>query len=348
MAGGGLYTQTMKVQVVILNWNGEQFLRRFLPRVVATCAPSGAEVVVADNGSTDGSEGVVRGDFPSVRWIALGENYGFAEGYNRALAGLDGELFVLLNSDVEPAEGWLEPLIERMATDPLLAAIQPKILSYATPTMFEYAGAAGGFIDRFGYPFCRGRIMGTIERDNGQWNDSREVFWASGAAMMISAEAWHKAGGLDGDFFAHMEEIDLCWRLQLMGYHIGVEPRSVVYHVGGGTLPNNSPRKIYLNFRNSLSMLTKCLPEGEGWRLVVRRAMDLLSWGVYVLTGKWSFAGAVVRAHRDWRAMRSELQRKRAELWSKGITNPKPDTIYRGWIVGRYALGRKRFKGIDL
>ena len=268
-----------RVQVVILNWNGEQFLRRFLPRVVSTCEPSGAEVVVADNGSIDGSEGVVKGDFPSVRWLPLGENYGFAEGYNRALAKCDGELFVLLNSDVEPAEGWLEPLVERMDKNQRLAAIQPKILSYNNPQMFEYAGASGGFLDLYGYPFCRGRIMSTTEQDCGQWNDVRKVFWASGAAMMVRAEVWRKAGGLDGDFFAHMEEIDLCWRMQLMGYEVEVEPRAVVYHVGGGTLPNNSPRKIYLNFRNSLAMMYKCLPEGAMWRLAVRRAMDWLSWG---------------------------------------------------------------------
>ena len=337
-----------RVQVVILNWNGEQFLRRFLPRVVSTCEPSGAEVVVADNGSTDGSEGVVKGDFPSVRWLPLGENYGFAEGYNRALAKCDGELFVLLNSDVEPAEGWLEPLVVRMDKNQRLAAIQPKILSYNNPQMFEYAGASGGFLDLYGYPFCRGRIMSTTEQDCGQWNDVRKVFWASGAAMMVRAEVWRKAGGLDGDFFAHMEEIDLCWRMQLMGYEVEVEPHSVVYHVGGGTLPNNSPLKIYLNFRNSLAMMYKCLSEGAMWRLVARRAMDWLSWGVYVVGGKWSFAREVARAHRDWRRMLPQLREKRARLWSGEITTPSPDTIYRGWIVGRYALGRKSFEGLDL
>ena len=337
-----------RVQVVILNWNGEQFLRRFLPRVVATCEPCGAEVVVADNGSTDGSEGVVKGNFPAVKWLPLGDNYGFAEGYNRALAQCDGELFVLLNSDVEPAEGWLEPLVSRMEQNPRLAAIQPKIRSYAQPEMFEYAGASGGFLDLYGYPFCRGRIMGTTEKDSGQWNDARKVFWASGAAMMIRADVWRKAGGLDGDFFAHMEEIDLCWRVQLMGYDVEVEPRSVVYHVGGGTLPNDSPRKIYLNFRNSLAMMHKCLPDGAMWRLGLRRAMDWLSWGVYVVSGKWSFAREVARAHRDWRAMRPELERKRKALWNGDIVNPTPSTIYRGWIVGRYALGRKTFRGLDL
>ena len=338
-----------KVQVVILNWNGEQFLRRFLQRVVATCSGCDAEVVVADNGSIDGSDRVVSEEFATVRWLPLGENYGFAEGYNRALAQLDGELFVLLNSDVEPADGWLQPLVAQMDADPMLAAVQPKILAYDNPSQFEYAGASGGFIDRFGYPFCRGRIMGTTEQDAGQWNTPRKVFWASGAAMMVRAEAWRKAGGLDGDFFAHMEEIDLCWRLQLMGYSIGVEPRSVVYHVGGGTLPNNSPRKIFLNFRNSLSMMYKCLPEGGRWRLTVRRAMDWLSWAVYVATGQWSFAGAVVRAHREWRQSRPQLEQKRARLWQSGVvTNPRPSTIYGGWIVGRYALGRKTFKGLDL
>ena len=327
----------LKTQVVILNWNGEGWLRKFLPSVVATL-PSWAPLVVADNGSADSSESVVA-EIESVQWLPLGENYGFAEGYNRALSELDGEVFVLLNSDVEPREGWLEPLVEMLATNPNVAAVQPKILSYSEPEKFEYAGAAGGFIDRYGYPFCRGRIMGTTEQDKGQYDTAERVFWASGACMAVRAEAWRKAGGLDGDFFAHMEEIDLCWRMQLLGYDVVAEPRSVVYHVGGGTLPNNSPRKIYLNFRNSLSMLHKCLPEGERWRLGVRRLMDWLSWGVYVLSGKWAFAKAVCEAHRDYRKAKPSLDAKRTHI------NPQssPTTIYKGWIVWQRLVGKKRF-----
>lgn len=326
----------LNTKVVILNWNGEEWLRMFLPRVVATL-PEWARLVVADNGSKDSSESIVA-QFEGVEWLPLGKNYGFAEGYNRALREMEGEVFVLLNSDVEPAEGWLAPLVERLANNPQVAAVQPKILSYAEPEKFEYAGAAGGFIDSFGYPFCRGRIMGTTEYDKGQYDTPERLFWASGACVAVRAEAWHKAGGLDGDFFAHMEEIDLCWRLQLLGYEIVAEPRSVVYHVGGGTLPNNSPRKIYLNFRNSLYMLHKCLPDGERWRLGVRMWMDRLSWAVYILTGKWSFAREVLRAHRDYRKARPALETKRHSL----PHSIRPATIYKGWIVWKYLWGKRR------
>ncbi len=328
----------LNTKVVILNWNGEEWLSRFLPRVVATL-PEWATLVVADNGSEDSSESVVA-QFEGVMWLPLGKNYGFAGGYNMALVQMEGEVFVLLNSDVEPCEGWLEPLVEQLANNPKVAAIQPKILSYSEPKRFEYAGAAGGYIDRYGYPFCRGRIMGTTECDKGQYDTAEKVFWASGACVAVRAEAWRKAGGLDGDFFAHMEEIDLCWRLQLLGYEIMAEPRSVVYHVGGGTLPNNSPRKIYLNFRNSLYMLHKCLPEGGRWRLGVRRWMDVLSWGVYILTGKWSFAKAVCDAHRDYRKAKPMLNAKHAQI------NPtdSPTTIYNGWIVWKHLWGKRRFE----
>lgn len=333
----------MTTKVVILNWNGEDFLRRFLPRVVASLPTEGVGVVVADNGSTDGSAEVVcEGGFSGVEWLPLGENWGYAEGYNKALAQIEADLFVLLNSDVEPADGWLEPLVDFLAHNPEVAAVQPKILSYLQPDKFEYAGAAGGYIDRFGYPFCRGRIMGRVESDRGQYDDVQPLFWASGACMVIRAEAFRAAGGFDGDFFAHMEEIDLCWRLQLMGYKIGVVPASVVYHVGGGTLPNNSPRKIYLNFRNSLCMLHKCLAESELWRLRVRRVMDNLSCLVYLITGKREFARQVRRAHADYRAKRRGLDMKRAAVQESAVVR-EPNTIYRGWIVGRYALGAKNF-----
>lgn len=331
----------LKTKVVILNWNGAEFLSKFLPKVRAS-VPEEVCVVVADNGSTDTSESVVCG-IEGVEWLPLGENYGFAEGYNRALEGMDGEVFVLLNSDVEPAEGWLEPLVERLETEPEVAAVQPKILSESNRKMFEYAGASGGYIDLYGYPFCRGRIMSTVEEDKRQYDSGAKVFWASGACMAIRAEAWRKAGGLDGTYFAHMEEIDLCWRLQIMGYEIEVCPQSVVYHVGGGTLPKSSPKKIYLNFRNSLAMLYKCLPEEEMWRLRRRRMMDWLSWGVYVLCGRWSFARSVCRAHRDARRMRPHLKEERTKLWAQAVV-PRPKTIYPHWIVWRYFIGELHFK----
>lgn len=331
----------LNTKVVILNWNGEEWLRRFLPRVVATL-PEWAHLVVADNGSEDSSEEVVS-RFAGVEWLPLGENYGFAEGYNRALSEMESEVFVLLNSDVEPTEGWLTPLVERLMESEQIAAVQPKILSYSEPTKFEYAGAAGGYIDRYGYPFCRGRIMGTTEQDRGQYDTSVPIFWASGACMAVRAEAWRKAGGLDGDFFAHMEEIDLCWRLHILGYEIVAEPRSVVHHVGGGTLPNNSPRKIYLNFRNSLCMMHKCLPAGERWRLGVRMWMDRLSWVVYLLTGKWAFAREVCRAHRDYKHLRPSLDEKHRLI--SPTSQPCP-TIYNGWIVWQRLLGKLTFSSL--
>ncbi|MBQ2796727.1 MAG: glycosyltransferase family 2 protein [Tidjanibacter sp.] len=337
----------MTTKVVILNWNGERFLSEFLHSVVATL-PAGVGVVVADNGSTDGSAGVVEqfnataSNLSTVEWLPLGENFGFAEGYNRALRRVEADNYVLLNSDVQPLEGWLQPLLDYLEQHPEVAAVQPKILAYDRPDHFEYAGAAGGFVDRYGYPFCRGRIMQTVERDAGQYDDTREVFWASGACMLIRAEAYHKAGGLDGDFFAHMEEIDLCWRLQLMGWKVAVVPSGRVLHVGGGTLPNNSPRKIYLNFRNSLCMLHKCLPESGLWRLRVRKWMDWASWLVYRLSGRREFAEQVTRAHKDYRTMRPTLDTKREALWREAVVK-EPQTIWHGWIVARYALGRKKY-----
>ncbi|MBQ2247351.1 MAG: glycosyltransferase family 2 protein [Tidjanibacter sp.] len=330
----------LSTKVVILNWNGASLLERFLPRVVATM-PAWARVVVADNGSTDNSCEVVA-RVEGVGWLPLGENYGFAGGYNRALRDMEGDCFVLLNSDVEPAEGWLEPLVERLEQDSQVAAVQPKIRAYNAPEMFEYAGAAGGYIDLYGYPFCRGRIMGTVERDEGQYDEVAKVFWASGACLAVRAEAWHKADGLDEDFFAHMEEIDLCWRLQLMGYSVEAVSDSVVYHIGGGTLPNNSPRKIYLNFRNSLYMMHKCLPESAMWRLRRRLWMDRLSQIVYLLTGKWNFALAVGRAHRDYRAHRSVLDGKRERIWNGVEPTKEPDTIFGRWMVWHYLVGRRR------
>ena len=253
----------MTTKVVILNWNGAEVLPRFLPSVVAGTPPE-VEIVVVDNGSTDGSVELLRRDFPSVRLITLDRNYGFAEGYNRGLDKLritnyelrisQTDYYILLNSDVETPPGWCEPLIEMLVARPDVAAVAPKVLSYAERGAFEYAGASGGFIDALGYPFCRGRILGTVECDAGQYDDAREVFWATGACFACRTDVFHSLGGFDASFFAHQEELDLCWRMWSAGWKIMVEPRSTVYHLGAGTLPP-SPQKLYLNYRNNLAML---------------------------------------------------------------------------------------------
>ena len=245
------------VEIVILNWNGEEHLRRFLPSVVAA-APEGVGVVVADNGSTDGSVALLEREFPSVGVVRLERNYGFAGGYNRALERIEAEYFVLLNSDVETPPGWLEPLLDCLRRHPDVAVVSPKLLSFRDRGRFEYAGASGGFIDFLGYPFCRGRILRSVECDAGQYDDARDVFWVSGAAFCCRADVFRALGGFDADFFAHMEEIDLCWRMQLAGWRVRVVPESRVYHLGGGTLATDSPAKVFYNHRNDLAMLYKC------------------------------------------------------------------------------------------
>lgn len=245
-----------KTAVVILNWNGRKFLKKFLPDVIKF-SKKDAEVIVADNASTDDSVAVLKADFPEIRIIENKSNGGFAKGYNQALKLIDAEYYILLNSDIEVTENWINPVIELMESDKNIAACQPKIRSYHEKEKFEYAGAAGGFIDKFGYPFCRGRIFQSLEEDKGQYDDTVEIFWATGAALFIRAELYHKLGGMDDDFFAHMEEIDLCWRLKNEGYKIMYCPKSTVYHVGGGTLPTSSSWKTYLNFRNNFFLIYK-------------------------------------------------------------------------------------------
>ncbi len=293
------------VAVIILNWNGRDLLRRFLPSVTANTPGALARVIVADNGSTDGSVEMLAAEFPQVEVLAFTENHGFAEGYNLALQRTGYRYTVLLNSDVEVTPGWLEPLYRYMETNPHVAAVQPKIMSYTDRTSFEYAGACGGYLDRHGYPYCRGRLFATVEHDEGQYDTPAQVDWASGAALMVRTALYQEAGGLDAGFFAHMEEIDLCWRLRLMGYTLAAVPASTVYHLGGGSLPASSPRKTYLNFRNSLLMLHKNLPEPARSRILLRRRLlDTLAFGQFVLTGRWSHAGAILKAHRHFRTMR--------------------------------------------
>lgn len=298
----------MDTAVVILNWNGERMLKKYLPSLVANTPESEAFIVIADNGSSDGSLEYVEETYPDIRIIRFDRNYGFTGGYNRALREVDADYYVLLNSDVDVPSGWISPLVEFMEANPLVGICQPKILSASNPGFFEYAGAAGGYIDRFGYPFCRGRILSSIERDEGQYDAPKECFWATGACMMVRSSLYHHLGGLDDCFFAHMEEIDFCWRAKLLGYQVWCVPASKVCHVGGGTLPNNSPHKLYLNYRNNLLMLHKNLPESiRRSRICARMCLDGASAAVYLLTLKWSFFKAVVRAHRDFRKMRKDI-----------------------------------------
>lgn len=329
------------VKIVILNWNGAAHLRRFLPSVVRT-APPGVEIIVADNGSTDGSTALVEREFPSVTLLRLPENYGFAGGYNRALERLGGDYWVLLNSDVEPAEGWLEPLIAELDAQPDVAVVGPKLLSCAERDRFEYAGAAGGFIDWFGFPFCRGRILRTLEKDRGQYDDTRDVFWVSGAAFCCRAEVFRRMGGFDAGFFAHMEEIDLCWRMQLAGYRVRIEPRSRVYHLGGGSLAQGSPSKVFYNHRNNLAMLYKCAsPVQRSVVAVVRPVLDSCAALSYLMQGRPDYVRAVGRAWRDFLRAHKALAAKRRAV--RGAVKGKPRGIYCGSIVLRYLLGRRRF-----
>ncbi len=317
----------MDIAVVILNWNGLKMMQEYLPRVVeSTCAFGGEDsgdsafVVVADNGSTDGSLEWLEANFPQVATIPLDRNYGFTGGYNRAFKEIEADYYVLLNSDIDVPEGWLDPLFEFMEENPEAGICQPKILSIADRGAFEYAGACGGFIDRFGYPFCRGRILSNIEKDNGQYDEPAEVFWATGACMMIRASLYHHLGGLDESFFAHMEEIDLCWRAKLLGYQVWCIPQSKVYHLGGGTLPNDSPRKLYLNYRNNLLLLYKNLPEKiRAGRIATRKCLDAASAAVYLLTGRWHCFSAVCRAHRDYRKMKKVVDPSPFEEESNNI-----------------------------
>lgn len=301
-----------RVAVVILNYNGASMLRRFLPSVVAN-SPM-ADIVVADNASTDDSVAVLKGEFPNIRVITLERNYGFAEGYNRALREVDSEYYILLNSDVEVTDGWIEPLLEYMGANENVGACQPKVRSYNNKDYFEYAGAAGGFIDYYGYPYCRGRLFDTVERDNGQYDTAAEIFWATGAALMIRRDDFWNSGAFDAGFFAHMEEIDLCWRLKAMGRSIVCVPASVVYHVGGATLSKSNPRKTFLNFRNNLLMLHKNLPQREYKKVMrVRSLLDYIAAVKFLLTGAFGDFKAVVAARREFNSIKNEYDTKRRE-----------------------------------
>lgn len=293
------------VAVIILNWNGEKLLKRFLPDVIKTTDNNVADIIVADNGSTDNSVNVLKTEFPEVKLLEFDENYGFAEGYNRAISQTGYKYTVLLNSDVATTDGWINYLYDYMEVHPETGACQPKIRSVEEPDKFEYAGASGGFLDCNGYPYCRGRMFATLEVDNGQYDDVISIFWATGAALMVRSELYINAGGLDKDFFAHMEEIDLCWRILLNGYDIKAIPSSVVYHLGGGSLPASNPRKTYLNFRNNLLLLHKNLPNAtRGKKLFRRRLLDTVAWAKFMLTFDFKNANAILKAHKDFRTMK--------------------------------------------
>ncbi len=336
-----------KLSIVILNWNGAEMLRKFLPSVVAHSKGEGIEVCVADNSSTDNSLEVMRQEFPDVRLILLDKNYGFAEGYNRALAEVDAEYSLLLNSDVEVTEGWLAPMLEYMDAHPEVAACQPKIRSWHRREEFEHAGACGGFMDKYGYPFCRGRLMSTVEVDEGQYDTIIPVLWATGAALLIRTADYREAGGLDARFFAHMEEIDLCWRLRSREKGLVCIPQSVVYHVGGATLNKENPRKTYLNFRNNLLMLYKNLPEKELSSVMrIRWCLDMLAALQFLLKGEWGNVRAVFRARKDYRAMRPSYQSVRAENLSKTIQPTQPERFSWSLLWRYYVKGVKRFTGL--
>lgn len=333
----------MKLAVVILNWNGRKFLKDFLPSVIEH-NPDYSEIVVADNASTDDSVEFLKENYPNIRIIQNETNGGFSKGYNDALKQIDAEYYCLLNSDIKVSSGWIDPIIKLMDSDENIAVCQPKLLSYFEPKKFEYAGAAGGFIDKYGYPFCRGRIFSEIETDRGQYNDVCEIFWATGACMFVKADIYHKFGGLDEDFFAHMEEIDFCWRLKNHGYKIMYCPDSKVYHLGGGTLPKNSSQKTYLNFRNNIILLYKNLPKRRLFHVfVLRFFFDIAAAFRFLLDSGFADFWAVFRAHIDfYRSLRKNLS-KRQKIHHEKVTKMYQKSI----VVNHYLKNIKKFSEIS-
>ncbi len=327
-----------KVAVVILNWNGEKFLQDFLSPLIKY-TPDWAEIVVADNASTDNSVAFVREHFPQVRIILNDQNYGFAQGYNIALRQIDTQYYCLLNSDIEVSPNWLEPVIDFLDQRPEVAVCQPKLLSFYDRIMFEYAGASGGFIDKYGYPFCRGRLFSTLEKDIGQYDDAVDIFWATGACMFVKSSIYHELGGLDDDFFAHMEEIDFCWRVKNADYKVMCCPDSVVYHVGGGTLPKKSSHKTFLNFRNNIILLYKNLPKRRlPWVFFVRFILDNVAAVRFLFEGGFGDFMAVYRAHFSFYASLKRNIRKRSWIKHRHVGQ-----IYSKSIVIDYYLRKKSY-----
>ena len=357
----------MKTAVVILNWNTEDFLRKFLPGLTASVFEvKDAEVIVADNDSSDGSMLVMNEVFPQIRTINLEKNFGFTGGYNRAFNEIDCEYFVLINSDIEVSQGWLKPLVDWMDNHPDCGACAPKLHSWQEKEKFEYAGAAGGYIDKYGYPFCRGRVLKRLETDRGQYDSPSDVFWATGACLMVRSSVYKALGGLDERFFAHMEEIDLCWRMQLHGWKVTVIPESVVYHVGGGTLPASSPFKLFLNFRNNLLMLDnnlsktfalECCNKGMDTakaaakghrkacrRIFARKILDGMSALAYLLTFKWSSFKSVLKAHKEYRKLKHSPDKEEICRYLSGL---HAGTSVKG-IYGKWIILQSIFKGENI
>ncbi len=327
------------VAIVILNWNGKSFLEKFLPSVLSSTYIE-KEVIVADNASTDSSVDFLRAHFPSVRIIQNSVNEGFAKGYNTALSQVKSDYYVLLNSDVEVTPDWLDPMVTLLENDQSIGACQPKILSYLQKDAFEYAGASGGWIDAFGYPFARGRVFDTCEKDEGQYESAEPCFWASGAALFVRSTLYHELGGLDERFFAHQEEIDFCWRLQLNGHKVYVEPRSIVYHVGGGTLPAGNSKKVYLNFRNSLVMMSKNMRFMESlWKIPVRFLLDAIAAWKELLTGNVGSFMAIAKAHFYFFGW---LLSGHKSMDKRGAVKIKLLGLYGGSIVWDYFIRKKK------
>ena len=332
--------------IVILNWNGSAMLRRFLPSVQANMLRERTRLIVADNGSTDDSLAVLAAEFPNVDVIRLDSNYGFAEGYNQALrrVGEECEYYLLLNSDIETPEGWLRPMLNYMDAHPDVAACQPKLRAEHSRNHFEYAGAAGGYLDSLGYPYCRGRIFDTVEEDCGQYDAVADIFWATGAALMIRTKVYWEVGGLDARFFAHQEEIDLCWRLRARGYRIVCVPQSVVYHVGGGTLPKENPRKTFLNFRNNLLLLYKNLPERRLRRvLFIRFWLDALASLVFLVKGESRSFLAVWKGRHAFHQMKKDFVEDRNNNLAATVLDPIPEQRPVSLLTAYYLIGRKTY-----
>ncbi len=339
----------VKTAVVILNWNGKDWLKKFLETTLKFSVGSDTIVYLADNGSTDGSiewAENIRGPLGIIR---LEKNHGFAGGYNLALSRITAEYFVLLNSDVEVTEGWLRPLIGYMDNNRDVAACQPKIKSYSNKDYFEYAGAAGGYIDKFGYTFCRGRIFDNVEKDEGQYDSNADIFWASGACMIVRSDAWKKCGGFDDDFFAHMEEVDLCWRFHLAGYRVTCIPESVIYHAGGGTLPYDTEKKTYLNFRNNLFLLYKNLPESRLRKIIpFRKTLDFIAAIMFLMKGRTGSFNAIFKAHKDFDKSIDSLRTKRETV--KSLTLAKNgNCLLNISVVSRFYLrGQKVYSSLGI
>lgn len=341
----------LKIAVVILNYNGKHWLEKFLPNVIENTTHSNSEIIVADNASTDDSITFIKTNFPTVKIIQNKENTGYAGGYNKALKSVNADIYCLLNSDVEVSKNWLEYILPIFEDEKVMAA-QPKILSYHNKSTFEYAGAAGGFIDKYGYPFCRGRIFDTVEQDTGQYNEVLEIFWASGACLFVRSSIFHQLGGFDEDFFAHQEEIDLCWRIKNLGYKILYAPKSVVYHVGGGTLKKSNPKKTFLNFRNNRFLLLKNLTQKEYQKIsFIRNCLDIIAALVAILKGNFQEAKAIIHALKDFQKQQSLYLKKRTNnellIRLSAVDVPNKKGIYSNSILYQYFVkGKKKFSEI--